>query len=197
MKQKRIFILNGHPAEASLNRTLAETYATTAQSAGHEVRLIHLCDVSFDPDFGYGGFENTKPLEADLTRIMDNIDWCDHFVITTPMWWGSLPAKLKGFFDRAFLPGTAFNSRKRNWLGMPEPMLTGKTGHVLMTSDTPGWAMSWFYKNAMIRQIKDQILGFVGIKPVKFTHFTGASEPKEGLVNNWIAEVSRLGTNAA
>jgi len=197
MKQKRIFVLNGHPAEKSLNRTLAETYASAARDAGCDVRIVHLHDVTFDPDFGIGGYEGVKPLEADLKDVIQDLEWCEHLVLTTPMWWGGLPAKLKGFFDRTLLPGIAFNPRERNSLGVPAPLLTGKTGHVLITSDTPGWAMRWLYSNALIRQIKSQILGFIGIKPVKFTHFSGASEPKEGVVGNWIDEVRSIGAKAA
>ena len=69
MAHKRIFILNGHPAENSLNRTLAESYAQAAQAAGHEVRVTHLHDISFDPDFGFGGYKELKPLEAELEQV--------------------------------------------------------------------------------------------------------------------------------
>ncbi|MDN3719732.1 NAD(P)H-dependent oxidoreductase [Roseibium salinum] len=34
--------------------------------------------------------------------------WCEHFVVVHPLWWGGLPAKLKGVFDRILLPGMAF-----------------------------------------------------------------------------------------
>jgi NAD(P)H dehydrogenase (quinone) len=197
MTPKRIYILNGHPAESSLNRTLAETYAAAARDAGHEVRLTHLHGLSFDLDFGFGGYDNQKPLEVDLERVLDDIEWSQHVVLTTPMWWGGLPAKLKGLFDRAFLPGRTFNTRETDWMGMPKPMLSGRTGRVIMTSDTPGWFMRWIYHNAMLCQLRDQILGFVGIKPARFTHFSGASHPKPGVVKRWIAEVQGYGAVAA
>ena len=196
MTQKRIFILNGHPAENSLNRTLAETYAEAALQAGHEVRLTHLHDLNFDPDFGFGGYDKQKPLEPELEQVLQDIEWSEHFVVTTPMWWGGLPAKLKGLFDRAFLPGRTFNTRKTDWMGMPTPMLSGRTGRVIITSDTPGWFLRWVYHNAMVRQMRDQILGFVGIKPAKFTYFSGASHPKPGMVERWIADVRKAGSVA-
>jgi len=196
MTTKRIYILNGHPAESSLNRTLAESYAQAAQNAGHEVRLTHLHNISFDPDFGFGGYENQKPLEAELEQVLTDIEWSEHMVLTTPMWWGGLPAKLKGLFDRAFLPGRTFDTRKTNWMGMPTPMLSGRTGRVIMTSDTPNWFLRWIYHNAMLRQLRDQIFGFVGIKPARFTHFSGASHPKPDMVEHWITEVKGYGAIA-
>ncbi len=197
MTKKRIFILNGHPAETSLNRTLAESYAEAASKAGHEVRIKHLHDLSFDPDYGFGGYENHKPLEAELEKVLEDIEWSEHIVLTTPMWWGSLPAKLKGLFDRAFLPGRTFNTRETNWAGLPMPMLTGRTGRVIMTADTPLWFMKWIYHSAMIRQLRDQILGFVGIKPTKFTYLSGASHPKPETVKSWINKVQKIGAGAA
>ncbi len=52
MQTKRIFILDGHPAGASLSRALAEKYADEARNAGHAVRLTHLHELAFDSDFG-------------------------------------------------------------------------------------------------------------------------------------------------
>ena len=46
MTPKRIFVLNGHPAETSLNRTLAEAYADAARAAGHEV--LHVVERHLD-----------------------------------------------------------------------------------------------------------------------------------------------------
>ncbi len=197
MEPKRIYILNGHPAEASLNRTLAESYAQAARDAGHSVRITHLHDLDFDPDYEFGGYENKKPLEPGLEGVLDDIEWSEHVVLTTPMWWGGLPAKLKGLFDRALLPGRTFNTRETDWMGMPTPMLTGRTGRVIMTSDTPGWFLSIAYRSAIVRQLRDQILGFVGIKPAQFTHFTGATHPKPGMVERWVGKVQSIARQAA
>ena len=100
---KRIVILNGHPAAKSLSRRLAESYAKGAREAGHEVRVIHIRDLDFDSDFGFGGYVETKPLEPDLESVLSDLEWSEHLVLLTPMWWGGVPAKLKGLFDRLLL----------------------------------------------------------------------------------------------
>ena len=193
---KRIYILNGHPAENSLSRAMAEAYADAARAAGHDVRLTHIHDLDFDPDYGFGGYKNQKPLEPGLEEVLSQIEWSEHVVVTTPMWWGGLPAKLKGLFDRTFLPGRAFDTRNTTKMGLPAPMLTGRTGRVFMTSDTPGWIMGLFYRSAMIRQVRDQIMGFVGIT-TRVTHFSGASHPKPGHVDRWLDRVRGFGAQAA
>lgn len=195
MKSKRVIIIDGHPGDQSLSRSLADSYFNSAQKAGHDVRVTHLSEMEFDSDFGGGGYQSTKPLEPALQVLLENLKWSDHIVMTTPMWWGGLPAKLKGLFDRILLPGEAFDTRhKQN--GFPTPLLRGKTARILITSDTPGWLMSLFYCSALFVQLRKQVFGFVGIKPVHITHFQGATGANSTKVNKWLEQTGRLGTQA-
>lgn len=196
MQAKKILVLDGHPAETSLSRTFAQTYGDAARAQGHEVRMVHLSDLQFDHDFGQGNYHDFKPLEPVLEQVLQDIEWSDHLVLTTPMWWGGLPAKLKGLIDRMFIPGRTFDTRNTTLAGLPAPLLSGRTARVILTSDTPGWFMRLVYRQAMIRQIKGQILGFVGFKPTRFTYFAGASMPKPGHVERWIKQVSKIGAAA-
>lgn len=193
---KRIFILNGHPAADSLSRALAQTYRDAASAAGHEVRMVHIHDLAFDSDFGFAGFKQIKPLEPSLTAVLDDIEWSNHIVLTTPMWWGGLPAKLKGLIDRSLLPGRAFDTRNTN-NGMPLPMLGGRSARVIVTSDTPGWFMRLVYGNAIFGQLRGQIFGLVGIKPTRFTHFSGASDSTPRTTSKWLDQVRKMGAAAA
>jgi putative NADPH-quinone reductase len=194
--RKRIFILNGHPAKTSLNHTFAETYAVAARTAGHDVRVTHLYDLNFDLDYEYSGYAVSKPLEPGLETMLCDIEWSEHVVLLSPMWWGGIPAKLKGAFDRALLPGRAFDTRVP--VGkMPNPMLGGRSARVILTSDTPRWVLTLIYRNPIIHQLRQHILGFVGITPTRVTYFAGASHPRPGRIENWIKEVNRLGTTAA
>ncbi|MGC3940305.1 NAD(P)H-dependent oxidoreductase [Roseobacter sp. EG26] len=182
---KRVYVLNGHPGEASLSRSLSIAYAEAAQKAGHEVRLTHLRDLAFDSDFGNGGYQSTKPLEP----VLD-------LVLATPMWWGGIPAKLKGLFDRILLPGRTFDTRKKSF-GLPSPMLSGRTARVILTSDTKSWLLRFVYHNAILNQLRCQIFSFVGIKPTRFTQFLEASHPNESTVARWLSDVRQLGRKAA
>ena len=196
MKQKRILIINGHPGQRSLSRTLANAYEDGASSSEHQVRTVHLHDLQFDLDHENGGYRNTKPLEPALEAFLQDMEWAEHIVMTTPMWWGGMPAKLKGLFDRAFLPGRAFNPRKIV-CGAPEPLLTKKSARVIVTSDTPSWFMGLVYRNALFHQIRKQLFRFVGITPTRFTHLNLASHPSAADVSQWQDRIRWLGSVAA
>lgn len=49
-------------------------------------------------------------LEEDLVKAQELIRWADHLVFVYPIWWGTMPAVLKGFFDRVFLPASLINT---------------------------------------------------------------------------------------
>jgi len=191
MTQKRIFVLNGHPAETSISSALTEAYSDAAKLAGHDVRIANLHDLEFDMDYGIGGYKGFKPLEPDLEAVLSNIEWAEHVVVATPMWWGGFPAKLKGLIDRSFLPGRTFDTRGK----LPKPMLKGRTGRVFLTSDTPNWYFRLFYRNALIAQLKGQVLGFIGVK-TKVTTFSGASHVKSEKLERWVGRAKDFGAQA-
>jgi putative NADPH-quinone reductase len=193
MAPRRLLILDGHPAPKSLSRTMAEAYRAGAREAGHETRLWHVSDMAFDPDHDAGGYASSKPLEPVLERFLDDLEWCGHLTLCAPLWWGSLPAKLKGLIDRAFVPGRTFSTRETTALGLPKPLLSGRSARVVMSADTPGWFLRLAYGDAVKRQLRGQVLGFVGFRPVRFTWHEGASDPKPGQVDAWTAAVRALG----
>lgn len=192
----KILILNGHPAAASLSRTFADTYQQAAQESGHLVRTHHVGDMKFESDFGVSQYKDARQLEPDLETFMDDLRWSGHVVLLSPMWWGGVPARLKGVFDRAFLPGTAFDPRSPNALGLPAPLLAGRTGRIVITSDTPGVFQRWVYGNAMARQLRGQIFGFVGIKPARVAHFAPAGKADATRVEGWKRQVAAWGARA-
>ncbi len=193
---ERIFILNGHPGPSSITRDAIERYADAARAAGHEVRLSQLAELSFDPDRGKAGYANAKPLEPVLEQSLANLEWCSHFVLAFPLWWGGFPAKLKGWIDRVFVNGRTFTTDRTTALGLPAPLLAGRSARVLITSDTPRVFLWLAYRDAILRQLKGQILGFCGFKPVRITFFAPASDPKPGAVEHLFTEMDELGRAA-
>lgn len=132
-KNKKVFILLGHPDKDTLNGTLASEYERGAMEAGHEVRRMNVGDLKFDPIL-HLGYKVEQELEPDLLAFQENVRWCEHFVIFYPSWWSTMPAILKGLIDRTWLPGFAFNFTHGDhlWKGL----LKGRSATIVVTSDT-------------------------------------------------------------
>ncbi|SNY93628.1 Putative NADPH-quinone reductase (modulator of drug activity B) [Cohaesibacter sp. ES.047] len=193
-KGNHILILNGHPAGSSLSKGIADRYEQKAQNAGYHVARFNLADMQFNSDFGQATYKNAPKLEADLQAFWDALEKCDHFVLTHPLWWGGMPAKLKGLFDRILLPGRAFAQQKG--APLPKKLLTNKTAHVFITSDTPNWYFKLFLGAAIAKQIKKQILGYVGFSPVQVTNFATTKASTAQVREKWLTKVGKFAQTA-
>lgn len=190
---KRILVILGHPANESFCGALADSYVKGAEAAGNEVRLISLGNLSFDPVL-HNGYATIQELEPDLVTAQAAITWAQHIVFVYPIWWGAMPALLKGFIDRVFLPSFAFRYREGSQFW--DRLLSGRSAHLLVTMDTPPWYFRWVYRMPGHNQMKRTILEFSGIKPVTVSSFgpiKGSSQQKR---EKWLAQVSAYGHHA-
>ncbi|MBK8802582.1 MAG: NAD(P)H-dependent oxidoreductase [Fibrobacteres bacterium] len=163
-KPERILILDGHPDPQSLCRSLGAAYERGASASGAQVRRRVLADLSFDPILRFGYRQRTD-LEPDLLQCQEDLRWAQHVVVVHPVWWSGLPALLKGFIDRVFLPGFAFQYRQSG-LGW-DKLLSGKTGRVIYTQDGPNWYYRWVVGRPSLKALKKGTLEFCGISPVR------------------------------
>ena len=142
---KNILIINGHPDKESFCFAIAESYNTGAIKASTNVKLVHLIDLKFNPILTYG-YRIISELEPDLVQMQQDILWADHLVFVYPNWWSTVPALLKGLFDRIFVPGFAFKYKENSpfW----DKLLKGKTARLIVTMDTPKWYYWLINKNS-------------------------------------------------
>ncbi|WP_028610113.1 NAD(P)H-dependent oxidoreductase [Paenibacillus harenae] len=193
MKSK-IVIINGHPDPQSFCSALCRSYIEGAASRSAEIREIDLSQIVFDPNLKFGYRKRTE-LEEDLKEAQELIRWADHLVFVYPTWWGAMPAILKGFIDRVFLPGFAFKYRENSVLW--DKLLTGKTAHLIVTMDTPAWYNRWIYRHAGHHVMKRNILQFCGITPVRVTEISPVKPSSAEQRAKWLDKIKRLGTKLA
>ena len=155
---KELIIL-GHPDHESFCNQVAETYYTTAKKAGKDIQMIKLSDLDFSENLKYG-YRQKLPLESDLKMAQNLISEADHIVWVFPIWWANIPAKMKGFIDRIFLPGWAF----KNGSKLPVKLLKGKTSKLFITMDSPKWYYKYFLKEPIKYSFVKGTLNFCGIK---------------------------------
>ncbi|MDG9882829.1 NAD(P)H-dependent oxidoreductase [Pseudomonas sp. GD04058] len=186
---QRILILLGHPSRDSFCAALARQYRDTALQAGHEVRLISLGELDFDPILRQG-YRKPQPLEPDLLDAQQAITRASRLVLVFPIWWGGIPALLKGFLDRVLLPGFAF--RYKSGSPFPEKLLAGRHAHLLVTMDTPPWYYRWIYAMPGLHQMRRTTLAFCGIRPEKTLTFGPLLSSTPQRRQAWLAKTHAL-----
>lgn len=191
---KSVFVWVAHPKAGSLCEGMADAYQAAVEHNRGESRRMNLSDMSFDMNFeGYG--ENALALEPDLSAWQDNVRWADHLLFVHPYWWGSMPTKAKGVLDRALTPGFGFNYHRKGirW----DKLLKGKTADVIITSDTPPLLDTILYRKPARRVIKNQVLGFCGVRTKKIVQFGSVKTASPGKVDSWLERAGRMGAEAA
>lgn len=107
----RALVVYSHPRQGSFNEAVRDVVLEKLQAVGAEIRVIDLYARGFAPVLTAQELEwyedetrNRTGVEADI----DDLQWCDTLIFVYPTWWYGLPAMLKGWLDRALVPGVAF-----------------------------------------------------------------------------------------
>lgn len=193
MSKTRTLVVLGHPDSNSLSGQLAEEYVNSATSAGKVVRYLKLGEIEFNPVLKHG-YKQRQELEPALAHFWDSIVWAEHIVFFYPIWWGAMPALLKGALDRVLLPGKAFKYRENSQFW--DRLLEGRSAHLFTTMDTPPWYYRLVYRMPGHNQMKRTILEFCGIKPVKIHSFGPVRFAKPEKIEKWVSTVRRYGAAA-
>ncbi|WP_434951509.1 NAD(P)H-dependent oxidoreductase [Shewanella sp. HL-SH4] len=167
-------------------------YADAADK-NHQVKRLDISQMEFNLDLS-AGYKDNMLMEAPLKEFQAALEWCEHLVILTPIWWGALPAKLKGLIDRTFLPGFAFQYEQGKLI--PKKLLQGKTARIIMTMDTPPWYYIWVQGAPALKQLKKTTLEFVGFHSIKNNMIGPIINSTQDTRAQWILRVSKLGFEA-
>ncbi|MEZ4104532.1 MAG: NAD(P)H-dependent oxidoreductase [Candidatus Paceibacterota bacterium] len=188
-ENKKILLICGHPNADSLTGDMISYYQLAAEEVGYDVQRVNLGELNFDPVLRKG-YKEIQSLEPDLVSLQEKILWADHLVIVYPNWWCSMPALLKGMFDRIWLPDFAFSfvdeKKKR------EKKLEGRTARVIILSGFETPFKTWWKYGDFTNEIQYGILDFAGIK-TSVTAMGPCEQVDEKRREKWEREVAELG----
>lgn len=181
-------VIDGHPNPDSLTAALARRYA----AAYGDATALAVRDLAFDPNLRLG-YQGEQRAEPDVLRAQALIEAADHLVVAAPVWWGSIPAILKGFIDRTFLPGWAFSYRKG---GLVTGLLAGRSARVIITTDSPLWYLR-LVGDTTVRHVRGRVLRFSGFSPVTATRLGPVRGSTLAQREAWLNKIADLATSDA
>lgn len=188
-------LVQGHPdpSREHLCHMLEDAYAKAALLAGHELRRVSVAGLDFPLLRTQRDWEHGK-LPETLQQAQDDIGWCEHLVLIFPLWLGDMPALLKGFLEQVARPGFAFHGQADNPL--KEKALKGRSARIVVTMGMPALVYRWYFRAHSIKSLERNILGFVGISPVRETLFGLAGDAGHDKVDRWVGKMEKLGRDA-
>ena len=135
----RFLVVYAHPVKESFVSALHDCAVAALRSAGHEVDDCDLYAEGFQPVLSREAridYHNTSANRGHASKEIERLLACNGLVLIYPTWWYGLPAMLKGYIDRVWLPGVAFELAG----GRTKPLLTNiERFAVVTTYGSPWW----------------------------------------------------------
>lgn len=147
----KFLIIDSHPYEKSFNRQLTQKINEVLNEK-HEVEVIDLVEDNFNPTMTAEDlkvFSRGEAADKLVLEYQEKIKNADVLVFAFPIWWGIMPAILKGFFDKVFLRGFAYNYGEHGLIG-----ILNKKAIVITTMETP----KEVYDNILNNPVQNQFI---------------------------------------
>jgi NAD(P)H dehydrogenase (quinone) len=148
-----VLIVFAHPEPKSLNGSLKDVAVQTLEGNKNEVKVSDLYGMGFKAALNREDFTNlenperfnpiTEQLHAartdgfarDIKAEMEKVKWADLVIFQFPIWYGGMPAILKGWMERVL--ATGFSSDMFQGKIYDQGLLKGKQAMLSFTTGGP------------------------------------------------------------
>lgn len=159
----RVLLVLAHPDPASFNAAIAARARDALARLGHEVVFHNLYAEGFEPLLFQAEFPVGAELPPHIAEHCRDLASAEGIVIVHPNWWGTPPAIMKGWIDRVFRPGLAYEFLEGDGgEGVPRGLLPARAVVVFNTGNTPPAREQEVFGDPLERLWRDCIFGLCG-----------------------------------
>lgn len=185
----KILIIYSNHHQGNFNWELLERLKKDLLRNGHEFVVRDLYQLDFDPVLRTRDFEmiSSGNIPADIETEQSFVSWADAMVFIYPVWWGGMPAIVKGYIDKVFSWGFAYKSN----INGVYPLLTGKNVVVL---NSLGQSRAEYEKGmfqAMNLVNVEGVFGFCGIKVASQLYFSSIHNVSQQELEDYFSQATR------
>jgi len=163
-------VIVAHPRTDSLTMSLARAYIAELAALGHQHTLHDLYCIGFDPVLTSAEMVQTQSRSRlpEVLQAQQDLEAADVITVFYPLWWLSMPAILKGYIDRVFARGFAYESRE----GIVHGLLTGRKCVIVTLSGTPLPVLAGTGRWDAVKMLQDtHVFRAVGFELLEHLHF--------------------------
>jgi NAD(P)H dehydrogenase (quinone) len=134
--------------EGSFCSKLRDTARVALQQGGHQVHLTDLYAEEFSPALTKQERLNYEAAGANITDVrtyVERLQLAEGLVLVFPTWWYGMPAILKGYFDRVWVPGVAFELDARG------SVLRPRLEHIRVMAIVTTYGSPWWFIKLYMR----------------------------------------------
>lgn len=191
----KALLIYAHPNPASFCAALKITALDKLAELGVETRVHELYNSQFEPVLSVQDFEELGrgQVSSDVTRLQTDITWADWLLFIHPTWWMGTPAIMKGYFDRVFSNGFAFQTDEKG----PHGLLVGKKAMIFQTAGgTEETLVGSGLSQAIHKIAAEGIMEFCGINLVSHQFFyavpTVGAETRSSMLTHFRTVLSQM-----
>jgi len=186
-----VLVAIAHPDRASFNYAIAETAINALDSLGLEVIEHDLYKDGFDPVMPQREIARSDTLAPEIDRYCRDIADAEGFIIVHPNWWGQPPAVMKGWIDRIFRPGVAYEFLEGDeGEGVPLGLLKARAALVFNTGNTPARRELEVFGDPLETLWKTCLFEFCGVNTFYRRMFGVVVTSSEDQRKQWLREVA-------
>lgn len=189
----KILLVVAHPNRGSFNRAIADAALQVLQGNRHNVIFHDLYEEGFDPILPDEEIAKDAQLGQTIEKHCSELATADGIVIVHPNWWGQPPAILKGWVDRVFRPGVAYEFLEGDsGEGVPIGLLKAKVAIVFNTSNTPQERELRAFGDPLETLWKNCIFDLCGVKQFCRRMFGVVVTSTQKEREEWLREVQEI-----
>jgi len=184
----KVLVVIGHQNQGSFCHAIAEAAVEELKAAGHEVIYHDLYEEGFDPVLPHEEIRKGAERSPIVRKHCEELTAADGYVVVHPNWWAMPPAILKGWIDRVFCQGVAYEFGEA---GAVRTHLKGKKAVVFTTSNTPRDVEMKLFGDPLENLWKNCIFGFVGVEDFHRVNFESIVLSTPDQRREWLDQVRR------
>jgi len=158
-----------HPKKDAFSYDLLERFQAGVTATGHSNETADLYTEGFDPVMTARDMEqfNDVPMIPALQNEQARVERCDALCLVFPIWWFGMPAMMKGWLDRVWSAGWAYD-----WKHDPQGSLLKPRPCTLLIPVGASQTMEdeWGCLDRLEHILRVGVLGYCGVEPINI-HF--------------------------
>ena len=182
-------IVFSHPYSKSFNKAILDNIVQKLDETKEKYTIIDLNKDGFNPvmtDEELSLYSQGKSIDPLVEKYQEILKNTDELVFVFPIWWMSMPAILKGFFDKVMVKGFAYESAKNGIKGL---LTNIKTAKMITTAEAPKILLSITGFGITMKKAN---LGGVGIKKTEWIHYSLKSKGKDEDRRKFLEKVGKF-----
>lgn len=186
----KVSVILGHPSKGSFNHAIAQVVLENLEKNGHQVIFHDLYEENFNPVLPSGEIPREANLEPSIAEHCCELSEAEGIIVIHPNWRGQPPAILKGWLDRTFRSGVAYQFIEgENGQTFPVGLLKAKIGLVFNTSDTPYDIEVQFFGDSLELIWKNYVFKFSGVENFYRKNFAPIFSSTLAQREEWLKQV--------